>query len=140
EPAFDLVQLAAHPEGIGMGRIGKVRADRAELIERVKRELGLERVLVAGPTTGPAQVAACCAGACGQLLDDALRQRADFYLTGEMRHHDALKAAAAGMTVVCALHSNSERKVLQRLRDRLAHETALPVHVSKQDRDPFAIV
>src|SRR5690606_3244897 len=77
EPAFDLVQLAAHPEGIGMGRIGKVRADRAELVERVKRELGLERVLVAGPTTGPTHVAACCAGACGKLLDDALRQRAD---------------------------------------------------------------
>ena len=37
--------------------------------------------------------AAVCAGACGKLLDDAIAQRVDFYLTGEMRHHDALKAA-----------------------------------------------
>ena len=55
---------------------------------------------------------ACCAGACGDLLNDALGQKVDLYLTGEMRHHDALKAANAGLTVVCTLHSNSERASL----------------------------
>lgn len=142
EPAFDLVQLAAEPEKIGQGRIGRLAAPvaRAELIERIKRELQISNVLVAGPTEGDATVAACCAGSCGDLLDDAIRQQADFYLTGEMRHHDALKAAQAGMTVICTLHSNSERAVLRRLRDRLLQTLPqLTVHLSQQDRDPFAI-
>lgn len=142
EPAFDLLQLHAEPAGRGMGRIGDLSAtvDRGQIIERIKRGLGLAQVLIAGPTAGPARRLACCAGACGDLLNDALAQGADVYLTGEMRHHDALKAAQRGMTVVCALHSNSERKVLGRLKDRLvAMLPELGLMIAKADRDPFEI-
>jgi putative NIF3 family GTP cyclohydrolase 1 type 2 len=45
------------------------------------------------------------------------------------------------MTVVCALHSNSERPVLQRLKQKLsAQAPALTFTISERDRDPFAIV
>jgi dinuclear metal center YbgI/SA1388 family protein len=142
EPAFDLNQLAAPPEHIGLGRIGKlpenVTADM--LVNRIKRELGIERVLVAGDAQRVVRTAAVCAGACGNLLDDAIAKKVDLYLTGEMRHHDALKASRAAVTVVCTLHSNSERAVLKRLAQRLTE--ALPqlaVHVSRHDRDPFVI-
>jgi dinuclear metal center YbgI/SA1388 family protein len=141
-PAFDLVRLAAAPEGIGQGRIGRTeKRDRTSFLDHIKRELGLDRLLVAGPTDGVVERAACCAGACGNLLDDAIRQNADLYLTGEMRHHDALKAAAAGMTVVCTLHSHSERKVLPRLADRLrALLPDLQTHLSRRDADPFSML
>src|SRR5688572_21322765 len=140
--AFDLVQLAAPPEGKGQGRLGDLPAGatREGLIERVKRELTLPQVLVAGCASGVVTRAACCAGACGDMLKDAIAQKAQFYLTGEMRHHDALRAAEAGMTVVCALHSNSERAVLRRLGARLAKEVpTLPTHLSKRDADPFTV-
>lgn len=141
EPAFDLVQLAAPPEKRGQGRIGTIApTPRAAVIERIKRELGLAHVLVAGPAEGAVTTAACCAGACGDLLNDAIAQKADLYLTGEMRHHDALKAARAGLTVVCTLHSNSERAVLKRLKARLADRAPdLATVLSRQDGDPFAI-
>ena len=142
EPAFDLQQLAAPPEGLGLGRIGTFErpVERAALIDRVKRELELPHVLVSGPTDGTAQRAAVCAGACGDLLDDAIAQRADVYLTGEIRHHDALKALRAGMTVLCTLHSNSERAVLKRLKRRLEDSLpSLPVVLSRKDRDPFSV-
>jgi dinuclear metal center YbgI/SA1388 family protein len=145
EPAFDLNVLAAAAEGAGQGRVGTLAPiSRAALIERIKQGLGLDHLLVAGPTEGNAQTIACCAGACGDLLNDAIAQKVDLYLTGEMRHHDALRAAAAGMTVVCTLHSNSERASLTRLRDRLLEGTkALPgqlaVHLSQSDRDPFSV-
>ena len=58
------------------------------------------------------------------LLDDALAAKAGLYLTGEIPHHDALRATAAGTLVICTLHSNSERAALPRLRDRLANGTA----------------
>jgi dinuclear metal center YbgI/SA1388 family protein len=142
EPAFDLVQLAAPPEKLGQGRIGTLSSPtpRGQVIDRIKRELELSHVLVAGPTDGTVTRAACCAGACGDLLNDALRQKADLYLTGEMRHHDAIKAAKAGMTVVCTLHSNSERAVLKRLVRRLSEALpGLTVQQSQTDRDPFQI-
>ena len=110
------------------------------MFERVKRGLGVRHVLVAGPETGPARRAAVCAGACGDLLNDAIAQRADFYLTGEMRHHDAIRAAGAGVTVVCVLHSNSERAMMRRLKDKLGERLpGFPCLVSAVDRDPFII-
>jgi dinuclear metal center YbgI/SA1388 family protein len=142
EPAFDLQQLAAPPEGLGLGRVGDFQqpVERGELVERLKRELEIGHVLVAGPTDGAVRRAAVCAGACGNLLDDAIAAKAEFYVTGEMRHHDALKAAGAGVTVVCTFHSNSERAVLRRLKGRLADSLpGLPVILSRQDRDPFSI-
>ena len=139
EPAFDLNQLAAAPEERGMGRIGMLEpTPRAELLARIKRGLRIEHLLVAGPTSGEVTKAAVCAGSCGGLLSDAISAGAQLFLTGEVRHHDALKAAAAGMTVVCALHSNSERPVLERVQTRLRDLAPdLIVSVSREDRDPF---
>jgi dinuclear metal center YbgI/SA1388 family protein len=133
------------PEGekLGLGRIGALEspAPREELLERIKRGLGVSSLLVAGPATGSAQKLAASAGACGPLVEDALAQGADLYLTGEMRHHDALRAAKMGTTVVCALHSNSERAFLPRLRERMvAAMPSLRVEVSVEDRDPFVVM
>jgi dinuclear metal center YbgI/SA1388 family protein len=142
EPAFDLNQLAAPPEGLGQGRVAVFPnpVQRKELFERIKRGLGIQHLLVAGPTEGLVRRAAVCAGACGDLLADAIEQEADLYLTGEMRHHDALKAARAGVTVVCVLHSNSERAALTRLKARLEEKLPGMLYLlSESDRDPFEV-
>jgi dinuclear metal center YbgI/SA1388 family protein len=137
------LKLTVPAEGRGIGRVGMLAApvDRAVLIERAKRELALGAVLVAGPREGEAAKVAVCAGAGRGLLDEVMRQNVDLYLTGELPHHDALRAAAAGVTVVCALHSNSERAALGRLKERI--ETSAPgveVRISEADRDPFSVV
>jgi dinuclear metal center YbgI/SA1388 family protein len=141
EPAFDLVQLAPAPFAAGQGRIGTMPVTpRPVVIDRIKKELGLTNLLVAGPLTGTITKAAACAGSCGDILADALAAKAELYLTGEMRHHDALRAAEAGMTVVCTLHSNSERAVLKRLAARLATQVpGLKTRLSEADRDPFTL-
>jgi dinuclear metal center YbgI/SA1388 family protein len=141
EAAFDLYPLATASSGLGMGRVGAVNPiSRDELITRIKRELGVEHLLIAGPTSGEVRSAAACAGACGDLLDHAIAQKADLYLTGEMRHHDAIKAARAGVTVVCTLHSNSERAVLKRLAAGLSQRLpGLALALSEKDRDPFSV-
>jgi dinuclear metal center YbgI/SA1388 family protein len=145
EPAFDLVRLAPAPRAEGergMGRIGALApVDRGALVAQVKAQLGVPHVLVAGPRAGTVTRGAVCAGAAGDLLDAAIRQGAEVIVAGEVRHHDALRAAEAGVTVVCALHSNSERITLEPLRSRIA--AALPsleLATSRVDRDPFAIV
>jgi putative NIF3 family GTP cyclohydrolase 1 type 2 len=67
---------------------------------------------------------------------------ADVWVTGEVSHHDALAAVAAGTTVVLAGHSNTERGFLPVLRRRLAEafDGDLDVRVAKSDRDPFTVV
>ena len=127
----------------GLGRIGRFAEPVARdiLFGRIKRELDVQHLLVAGPHDGDVQTVAACAGSCGDLLDDAARQGAELYLTGEMSHHDALRAARYGMTVVCVLHSNSERATLARLRGRLVDLLPeIDVQLSTADRDPFTIL
>lgn len=149
EPAIDVYPLEQYPAGCGMGRVGRLRrpAPPRRLIARIKRALGLKRVLVAGPGATaeadpePVTMAACCAGSCGSTFRAAAAGGATFYLTGEMRHHDALAAAEAGLTVVCVGHSHSERLALGRLGPRLAASCPkLTVTVAESDRDPFEIL
>lgn len=141
EPAFDLVKLATPPENLGQGRIGDIASvERSEVFARIRKALSIDRLLVAGPTEGAITRAAVCAGSCGEMLDDAIALGAQLFLTGEMRHHDALKAAGRNVTVVCTLHSNSERASLARLRDRIAEKVpGLVMVLSRKDRDPFVI-
>lgn len=141
EPRAPL-RVTSKLDGAGIGRIGALAEapTRAALIDRIKRELGVEAVLVAGPLEGTVSRAAVCAGAGRGLLDDAIAGKADLYLTGELPHHDALKAAAAGLTAVCVLHSNSERAALRRLKVQIeAAAPSLEVTISEADRDPFTV-
>jgi dinuclear metal center YbgI/SA1388 family protein len=147
EPPVEVYPLRQRPPGWGLGRVGVLAepATLKELIARIKDRTGLEHLLLAsGQGASPRRkirTAACCCGSCGSSFRKAVAAGAQLYLTGEMRHHDALAAAAAGMHAVCLGHSNSERMVLGRLVDRLAGAlpelTCLP---SRRDRDPFEIV
>ena len=134
------LRAASGPGGGGMGRVGTLvaPAERGEVFARIKAGLEVEHLLVAGPTEGVVRRAAVGAGSCGDLIDDALAAAVDVYLTGELRHHDAIKAAERGMTVVCALHSNSERQTLRRVKARLEDRLpSLAVTLSRRDTDPF---
>lgn len=123
----------------GLGRIGAVTGSAREVLARLKSALGLDAALVAGPLDREVMTAAVCAGAGGELLRDALTLRVDLFVTGELRHHDALRAEASGLTVVALRHSASERCALPTLSQRLVD--ALPgvrVVQSRADHDPFA--
>ena len=142
-PAIDVYPLEPLSEGTGMGRVGPLRrpVELGTFVRRVKRALGLRRVLLGGPADRRVRLAACCAGSCGDLFRRALAAGADAYVTGEMRHHDALAAAAGGMTVLCVGHSNSERLALAHLARRLGDcLDGLEVFLARADRDPFQVV
>jgi dinuclear metal center YbgI/SA1388 family protein len=152
-PAIDVYPLNAADSGCGMGRVGALSrpVTVATLISRIKKATGIKRVLLAArprPKAGKGSgkgglvsVVACGAGSCGGLWKKALAAGAGFYLTGEMRHHDALAATNAGLTVVCVGHSNSERITMVSLAKRIAGAMPkLKITVSKLDRDPFEIV
>ncbi len=140
EPAFDLVRLAPRPSDFGMGRIGNVAGlTLADALSRLKNGLGVSHVLVAGNGTRFDRVAVA-AGSAGDIFRSAKQQGAELFVTGEMRHHDALEASALGLTVVCVLHSNSERKALESVRARLAAlHPDCTFSLSAVDRDPFRI-
>ncbi len=147
EPAIDVYRLTDMPGRIGMGRVGRLArpVKLSTLLGRIKKGLGLNRVRVAGDPDGRKDrligTVAVAAGSAGTMWSSAANAGASLYLTGEMRHHDALAATEAGLSVVCVGHSHSERIALERLTERLAEKApGLKTVLAKSDRDPFEIV
>lgn len=149
EPAFDIVALEPAPAGrrVGAGRIARLSKPcfSAELAESLQRMLACSRIdrtgtRLAGRSYPQAHsVIAVCAGSGASLLDAAAAQGATCFLTGELSHHDVLRAHALGLEVLLAGHTNTERGYLPRLAGDLA--TRLPgleCVVSTADRDPLA--
>jgi dinuclear metal center YbgI/SA1388 family protein len=139
--AFAVRPGAAEPEGIGLGRVGDIAPEPLHhLIAKLKPVLGLEYVLLAGAADTVVSRVAVAAGAGGELLADAMRERASLFVTGEIRHHDALSAVRRGMAVVATLHSNSERAAVKAFASRLALRLeGLEVLSSERDADPFRV-
>lgn len=66
------------------------------------------------------QKVAVCGGAGAFLLPDALREKADAFVTSDVRHHEFLEAAAAGIALIDAGHEATETPGMQELARRLA--------------------
>ena len=142
EPAIEVFKMEAIDTKVGLGRIGNLANELSlvELISHVKQALGIDNLLVAESFDTPVKYSkiAVSAGACGSMWSDALSKGADAYITGEMRHHDALTAQRAGLTVILTGHSNSERPTLKTLASQIeAEEIRCKVLISQVDKDPL---
>jgi dinuclear metal center YbgI/SA1388 family protein len=147
EPAIDVMPLADAPPCAGLGRVGELTkpVGLAAMLQRIRRACGVKRVQLARPAgrrdSAMIRTLAVGAGSCGDLFRRAAAAKADLYITGELRHHDALAAVAAGLSVICVGHSNSERLTLGALAGRLRAEApGLEVMQANEDSDPFVVV
>ncbi|HXX68487.1 MAG TPA: Nif3-like dinuclear metal center hexameric protein [Polyangiaceae bacterium] len=133
---------AVSEPAVGFGRVGAVAEQPVRrFVDRVKAALGVVQVLVAGPLDRPVSRAAVCAGSGAEFLGDAVGMGVHLFLTGELRHHDALRAIASGVTVVCTLHSVSERRAMASLERMLSERLGgVAVRCSAADREPFTFV
>jgi dinuclear metal center YbgI/SA1388 family protein len=144
-----VIQPIPQPEGyrsasVGYGRrvdfSSPVRFE--DILTEMAKGLGaLAYAVVARPKKPVSQIKSMgiCAGSGSGVLKDC---DADLLFTGEMTHHDALRATMMGQTVVTVFHSNSERRFLKdrlapALVDQLGSEDA--VLVSEKDADPYQI-
>lgn len=131
-------------EGVGAGRVVELARPVAlgTLVQRVKKRLGLRQLEVASPP-GPARRVrrvGLCVGAGGSLLAE-MEPSPDAFITGEMRHHDVLAAAAESTAVILAGHTQTERPYLPTYRRRLQTATGKRIdwRVSHADKAPSTL-
>lgn len=142
EPAFYIFPLRSPeqvdaPATVGQGRVVTLRRPikLATLVSRLKKHLGVKHLEVAEADASAAvRRVGLCAGAGGSLLAEA--GAVDVFFTGEMRHHDVLAAVAAGVSVVLAGHTQTERPYLPVYRERIiaAGGDSVQWRVSEVDR------
>ena len=139
-PAFDIFRLFGYGSRFGLGRTGRLAEPMkvAQLIERIKKQTGAKAVGLVGNTNRVVKTAAVCAGTCGRIVNTVMAAGTDLYLTGEMKHHEALAAQEAGLICICLSHTVSERFILKKVARQLKSQMKdVTIKISKADADPF---
>ena len=144
EPAFDVYPLRSLGSAqTGAGRIGDLPNEirLVQLGETLQRALSAKGMQVIGSRGCSVRRVAVACGAAGEYLADAIRAKADVFVTGELRFHDGLAAQAAGISVLLPGHYATERPGVEDLAVRLqAAFPTLRVAPSAAERDPFGVL
>ncbi len=139
-PAFDVVRHYDVEKKFGLGRIGKLgkATPLKNIIANIKKVTGAKAVGIVGKQNRTVRTGAVCAGSCGKILNEVISQECDLYLTGELKHHQAIAAQEAGVTCICLSHTVSERFALKKLAKQLKKGLKdVTIAVSTKDADPF---
>lgn len=110
-PPIDLIPLKTGRASVGLGRIGSFEQPKTlpELVEQLKKTLGLTHVSVANGGAEQISQVAVVTGSGGSLVKQASKAGADVYITGDLKYHDAIWAIENGLTVIDCGHFGTER-------------------------------
>lgn len=130
-------------DGLGLGRIGALekpmRAGR--LAKAVKDSFELPQVVLYGDRYKVVERVAVLPGSGKSEIDEAVRQGAELFITGDIDHHAGIDALAKGLMVLDAGHYGLEKVFVDEVKRRLSEECKDSVCIkTEQIRQPFAII
>jgi GTP cyclohydrolase I len=107
----------------GLGRIGNLpeTMSLAAVARIVMEAVGSTGLMVMGPPDREIKRVAILGGAGGSELSQASEKGADLYITGDVRHHEALMAQSSGLALIDAGHFNMERAAMHAFADDLGN-------------------
>ena len=123
----------------GSGAIGEldepVAAD--EFIAKVKETFGCGCVMTNELLKRPIRTVALCGGAGAFLLDDAIAQRADCFITGEMHYHEYF-AHEQEIQIMVIGHYESEQYTSEIFRNIIADQFPdVPTYIAQTNTNPI---
>jgi len=140
EPPFDIYPLKSPPQH-GIGRCGTLPRPTTlvSLARKLKKAIGAPCVQRVGQSDQPVTRAVIVVGAAGSMPFKIPLGEKDVIITGEIRHHDALRILRTGCSAIALNHWSSERPVLKPLADRIIDQLPrVNVLISEADCEPFA--
>lgn len=90
EPAYDIFPLLNSWDTIGTGIVGELETeqDEMEFLQTIKKEFQLQTLKYTPLTGRKIKRVAVCGGAGSQFLTDAIRKKADIYISGDFKYHE----------------------------------------------------
>ena len=121
---------------VRIGRHGAFDGSASDLLAAARESLGT-RPRTAGLVDGAVRRVATLPGSGGSYVDEAIATGADVYVTGDLSHHEARRAADGGMAVVDAGHSPTERPGVKALYALVAEIVDGTVDLGGIDDSPW---
>ena len=125
-------------EQVRMGRCGWFAGDTRDLLRAIRQGLDA-RPRFAGLRNLNAPKVAVLPGSGGSHVEDAVSVDADIYLTGDVSHHEVLRALDQGMAVVDAGHGPTERPGVRALYSLVEEIVDVPVDLLGIGDDPWEV-
>ncbi|MDM8524356.1 Nif3-like dinuclear metal center hexameric protein [Desulfococcaceae bacterium HSG8] len=145
--AYDICPLLPPESSAGLGRVGTLEKETGlrDLALKIREKLGQVPVKFAGKEDLPVRRVALCAGSGSSLMNSFFSSRAQVYISGDLRYHDARDAEAAGRGVIDIGHFASEHLIVNSLSERLTKmlsEISAEVKVEAYlfEKDPFVML
>jgi putative NIF3 family GTP cyclohydrolase 1 type 2 len=90
------------------------------VLEEIRRKISPAWIKVSGPSRKTVRRIAVVAGSGSEFMGAAREAGADLFVTGDVKYHQALEAAAGGMPVADVGHGSAEKWILPEFRRVLA--------------------
>jgi len=120
EVAYDIFPLKNANVNYGIGAIGElsVAVDSNDFLGFVSSKLKTSTLRYAKSKKKRIKSVAVCGGSCGDLLDEAIKQNADAFVTADLRYH-TFQDAEGKILLIDAGHYETEAPVLDEIKIRL---------------------
>lgn len=129
---------------IGMGRIGHLLEPISlqKYAKEIRKKLNLEYIRMIGEPEQIIHKVAICTGSGMSYLQEAMKQNADVFITGDVKFHEAQKALQHGIAVIDAGHYGTEQLIIPVLAKGLRSwgEGKIEVMESKINGEPFQVI
>ncbi len=129
--------------GMGIGRIGDTQTRTIkDLSQILKDQLGLSHVRVVGDPEVLVNTVAICTGS-GMSFIKAAIGKADVFITGDVKFHEAQEAKDLGIGIIDVGHYGSENIAMPSIKgylDKFAKDHKIEVFLSEINEDPFMTI
>lgn len=129
-----------------IGRVGQLRepVTLAAMMDILAERLAMDpaQIRAVGRPDMVISTVGICTGAGADLMDLAMENGCQLFVTGDLKYHDAQKAKALGIAVIDAGHYGTEKSFAGNFAAKLAEKTAGKIEIveSKVDIDPFEML
>jgi dinuclear metal center YbgI/SA1388 family protein len=120
EVAYDIYSLKNDNVNFGMGAIGELSnpMDTNDFLALVSSKLKVATLKYAKSNKKKIKLVAVCGGSCGELLDEAVNQNADAFVTADLKYH-TFQDAEGKILLVDAGHYETEAPILDEVKNRI---------------------
>ena len=140
--ALGLENVEKVDDGEGLMRIGELKESLSciDFVKYVAEKLNVGGIKYT-PTAKMIKKVAVCGGSGGDLYPAAISAGADAYVTGEVKHHEAIEAAMMGLVLYEAGHYHTENVYKEMLKGVLEKKCPeVHFYVSKEEQSPMRVL
>lgn len=144
EVAYDIYNVSNEGKQYGYGRIGELESEKTlyDMALLTKETLCCDSVKVYGDPDKIIKRVAICGGSGIDFLKDAYLKKADVYITGDIKYHDAQIALEQGIALIDAGHFYTEKIILSYIGDFLNKKFNADIDILVYDKKsiPFMTI